>query len=221
MRLLIVEDSRRIREALKKGLEGEGYAVDAVDNGLDALRNTRAFEYDVIVLDIMLPELDGMAFLREIRHSGNDTSVIVVSAKDTVDDRIEGLRAGADDYMVKPFSFQELVARLHALTRRETGEKSSTFSIGPLLIDRARQCIEVSGSRIEIPRREFAILEFLALNQGKPVSRATLEEHIYDAQSQVWSNAVDSAISSLRKTLREAGLVDVIKTRRGVGYQIG
>ncbi len=220
MRLLVVEDSRRIREALQRGLEAEGFAVDTADTGMEALRSARAIEYDVIVLDLMLPELDGISFLREIRNEGANTNVIVVSARDTVDDRIEGLRAGADDYMVKPFSFLELVARVRALTRREFGEKQPNIEIGDLTIDRARRSAVVGTQAVELPRREFAILEFLALNHGRPVSREALEEHIYDAQSQVWSNAVDSAISSLRRTLRAAGLDNLIRTRRGIGYQI-
>ena len=163
---------------------------------------------------------DGLSLLRSLREKGRDMHVLILSAKDTVEDRVAGLRAGADDYLVKPFAFEELLARVGALGRREHGRKRPILTIGGLSVDTAARKAYAAEEEIDLTRREFALLEYLALNSGRAIPRAELEEHIYDERSQPWSNAIDSAVSALRRKLRRAGLDSVIRTRRGVGYSI-
>lgn len=220
MRVLIVEDSRRLRVSLAEGLRRSGYAVDAVADGRQGLIHARTSEYDVIVLDLMLPEIDGLTLLREIREKGSTAHVLILSARDTVDQRVEGLRAGADDYLVKPFAFDELLARVEALGRRAHGRKDRTIHIGPLRIDLSDKRAYNGSAPIALTTREYALLEYLALSAGRPVSRAEIEEHIYDEFEPVWSNAIDSAVCALRRKLNNAGVTDLIHTRRGIGYEI-
>lgn len=220
MRVLIVEDSRRLRESLERGLRRMGYGVDAVGDGRQGLIHAQTTEYDLIVLDLMLPELDGLSLLRAIREKGLETHVLILSARDRVEQRIEGLRTGADDYLVKPFSFEELVARIEALLRRSHGRKTNTLEIGRLMIDLGARVALVDGEDIGLARRDFTLLEYLGLEAGRAVSRSEIEEHLYDDSNTVWSNAVDSAIASLRKSLTRHGVTDLIVTRRGIGYML-
>ncbi len=220
MRVLVVEDSRRLRESLADGLRSAGYAVDAVGDGRVGLIHARTTEYDLIVLDLMLPELDGLALLRQLRQAHGTAPVLVVSARDRVEHRVEGLRAGADDYMVKPFSFDELLARIEALCRRRHGSASNSLRIGGVELDLAVKRFVAGGSEIPLAPREYAVLEYLVMNAGRTVSRAELEEHVYPEDRQVWSNAIDSAIAAIRRKLADAGVLDLVVTRRGVGYLV-
>jgi len=220
LRLLIVEDSTRLRESLADGLTSSGYAVDAVADGQQGLAYARATEYDLIVLDVMLPELDGLSVLDRFRKAGGRSPVLLLSARDRVEHRVEGLRAGADDYLVKPFAFAELLARVEALCRRSRGVPAPALRFGALEADLAAREARTLSGRVPLTPREFAVLEFLCLNAGRVVSRADLEEHIYDANHQVWSNAVDGAIAGIRKKLGAAGITGLIETRRGSGYLI-
>ncbi len=220
MRILVVEDSVRLRTAIAKGLTAEGYAVDTACDGQQGLVHAQTSDYDVIVLDIMMPKLSGLEMLTEIRNRGINTPVLILSARDTVDDRVLGLRTGADDYLLKPFSFEELLARIEALARRLHDAMSPIIKIGELQIDMAAKRARVQDHPLDLPRREYALLEYLALRAGAVVTRAELEEHIYNGESQPWSNAIDSAVSAVRKKLKAEGIEKIIHTRRGIGYTI-
>ena len=220
MRLLIVEDSTRLRESLADGLSSAGYAVDSVADGNKGLIHARTTDYDLIILDIMLPELDGLSLLERFRRAGGKSPVLILSARDRVEHRVEGLRAGADDYLVKPFAFAELLARVEALCRRSRGTPAPLIRFDVLEVDLAAREARVPAGRVPLTPREFAVLEFLCLNAGRVVSRADLEEHIYDADHQVWSNAVDGAIAGIRRKLAIAGVAELIETRRGSGYLV-
>jgi len=221
MRLLVVEDSARLRRYLAEGLTAAGYAVDTAADGREGLIHARTTEYDAIVLDIMLPGLDGLSLLEQFRASGGTTPVLAVSARDRVDQRVEGLRRGADDYLVKPFEFEELLARLGALTRRSRGVAGSSVTIGGVRLDLAGRRFLAGGAELELAPREYAVLEYLFVNAGRVISRAELEEHIYPEDRQVWSNAIDSAVSAIRRRLAAAGVGELVRTRRGRGYLVG
>jgi DNA-binding response OmpR family regulator len=218
VRILVAEDSDRIRGALVTGLRREGYAVDAVADGKQAWIHSRTTEYDVIVLDIMLPEMDGWEVLKRAREEGVETPVLVLTALDAVDNRVKGLQGGADDYLVKPFAFEELVARVQALVRRRHAIRQPVVKVDDLEIDSARKIVSRAGAEVPLKPREYAVLEYLAHRVDEPVSRMELEEHVYDQDSQVHSNAIDSAICSLRAKLDLPGTRPLIHTRRGVGY---
>jgi len=218
MRILIVEDSAVLRDSLAQGLREAGYAVDAVADGKRGLIHAQTTEYDVIVLDWMLPELDGLSALSRMREKGVASAVIMLTAKDTLDDKVLGLTRGADDYLVKPFAFKELLARVQALGRRRHGQRAPVIRIGPLSIDSVAKTAAVGDLPLMLAPREYALLEYLALRLGKPVSRPELEEHLYDDRSQVLSNAIDATVYSLRTTLEAAGCPPLIHTRRKVGY---
>jgi len=225
MRLLLVEDSLRLQSSIAQGLREAGYAVDVVGDGKQGLIHGLTTEYDVIILDLMLPTMHGLEVLRSLRERDVQSSVLILTAMDSIDDRVRGLRGGADDYLVKPFSFAELLARVQAMTRRRHGVRNTVVRIGPLLIDSAARTVQVvrstgseSNAPLELSPREYSILEYLAHRVGCAVTRSELEEHLYDEQSQVMSNAVDVAISSLRGKLERAGCPQLIHTRRKVGY---
>ncbi len=219
MRVLIVEDSDAIRQSVAQALREAGLAVDAIADGPRGLAHARTSDYDAIVLDIGLPGLDGLAILKTLRDKGNCAPVLLLTARDAIDDRVRGLQSGADDYLVKPFALAELLARVRALIRRSKGIASQTLRVGPLAIDANAKTVRVSdGPSLELPPREYALLEYLAHRAGMPVSRLELEEHLYDGISQVQSNAVDSAVCSLRARLDAAGCPSMIRTRRKLGY---
>ncbi len=218
MRLLLVEDSPSLQRSVSEGLRRTGYAVDVAGDGSAGVTSALASDYDAIILDIMLPIVDGISVLKQIRDKGKTTPVVMLTAKDTVADKILGLRSGADDYLVKPFNFDELVARLQAVIRRAHGASASVLSAGPLKIDTAARTVHFQSISIPLSPREYAVLEYLAHRIGKPVPRPELEEHLYDDRSQVNSNAVDVAVYGLRSKLEAAGCPQVVQTRRGFGY---
>ncbi|MGH7130383.1 MAG: response regulator transcription factor [Phycisphaerales bacterium] len=218
MRVLIVEDSAVLRDSLAQGLREAGFAVDAVADGKRGLIHAQTTDYDVVVLDWMLPVMDGLTVLSRLRAKRVDAAVLMLTARDALDDRVLGLTTGADDYLVKPFAFKELLARVTALGRRRHGERSPIIRIGPLTIDSSAKTARVGERKLSLAPREYSLLEYLALRQGKPVPRAELEEHLYDDRSQVLSNAIDAAVYSLRSTLEAAGCPALIHTRRKVGY---
>ena len=220
MRVLLVEDSKRLQRSISRGLRKEGFKVDVTGEGNEGLWYVESFDYDVIVLDLMLPGLDGLSILRQMRKKQRPASVLILSARDTIDDRVEGLEAGADDYLVKPFAFEELLARVRALIRRRYGVKQNTLSLGRLQIDLEKRLVSHGKKLLELPPREYSVLELLALRKGSVVSRAEIEEHIYDEQKELMSNVVDAAISTLRKELKKVGMGSLIKTRRKAGYII-
>ena len=218
MRVLVVEDSERLQLALRTGLQKSGFTVDVVGSGRDGWAHARRNDYDVVVLDLMLPELDGLTVLRRLRAEGHQTHVLVLTAKGTVAERVAGLRAGADDYLVKPFQFEELVARIEALGRRRVAPRKPVLDVGELRIDPSRQRVTVGDRTVDLTRREFALLHYLALRQEQVVTRTEIEDHLYHGHNPPSSNAVDSAVCVVRRKLRAAGCEHAIETRRGSGY---
>ncbi len=221
MHLLIIEDSERLRRSLTAGFRRAGYVVDVAADGDDGLWKARQFTYDVILLDLMLPGLGGLEVLHALRASGGahaETHVLVLTARDAVDDRVRGLRAGADDYLPKPFDFQELLARVEALARRAYGRKSPLLHVGDLVLDRAALTVTRAGAPLALAPREFRLLELLALRRGEVVSRAKIEAHLYDENATLMSNAVDTAVYSLRRKIQPPGTTPLLHTRHGLGY---
>ncbi len=218
MRLLLVEDSERLQRALGTGLRRAGHAVDVTGTGPDGLWRATGTDYDVVVLDVMLPGLDGLSVLRKLREAGRDTHVLLLTARDTVDDRVTGLRAGADDYLVKPFAFDELLARVEALGRRQTGRKSPVLRVGGLELDPAARAARRDGRPLDLLPREYALLAYLANRPGQVVSRTEIEAHLYDDRAGPMSNVVDSAVCSLRRKVDRPGEPSMIVTRRRLGY---
>jgi two-component system OmpR family response regulator len=218
MRVLLVEDDVKLTAALQKGLQREGYAVDLASTGDEALMQAAVYEYDAVVLDVMLPGLDGFAVCDEMRSRERWVPVLMLTALDDVSDRIKGLDAGADDYLVKPFDFGELLARLRALVRRGPTERPAVIKIGDLRIDPAAHVVTRFDRQIELTGREFAVLEFLARNAGSVVTRTALLEHVWDENYYGSTNVVDVYVGYLRKKLERPFDRRLIRTVRGVGF---
>ena len=218
MRALVVEDYAPVRTAVREGLVEAGFAVDVATNGEEGLWLARDAAYDVVILDIMLPKLDGLEVLRQLRQEGSKLAVLLLTAKDTVEDRVAGLDLGADDYLVKPFAFAELLARVRALVRRRYDTKDPTLRIADLEIDTARRAVRRGPSEITLSAREYALLEYLGLRAGELVTRTEIWEHVYDFHSEAQSNVIDVYVGYLRKKL---GPPQLIHTRRGQGYVLG
>ncbi len=221
MRVLIVEDYTPLRESLAQGLREAGFAVDVSSDGQEGLWYAQSNDYDAIVLDIMLPKLDGISMLGRMRKSGSQVPVLLLTAKDTVEDRVTGLNTGADDYLVKPFAFDELLARVRALLRRRYDKPDPVICIEDLQVDTSTHVVRRQGRAVELTAREFMLLEFLALRAGEVVSRTDIWEHLYEFHSSADSNVVDVYIGYLRKKLERPGLPKLIHTRRGHGYVLG
>ena len=221
MRILVVDDYTPLRLAVVKGLQDAGYSVDACANGRDGLWRAESGQYDVIVLDLMLPEVDGLSILQRLRKAGSSAHVLILTAKDAVTDRIDGLNMGADDYLTKPFVFAELLARVRALVRRKYDEKNPVIEVGNLAIDTRSKEVRRAEEPVQLTAKEFALLEFLALRAGEVVSRSDIWEHVYDFHSDTQSNVVDVYISYLRKKVDRPGMEKLIHTRRGQGYMLG
>lgn len=220
MRLLVVEDSTRLRSSLSEGLARSGFAVDAVADGKSALDYIAAAQYDVVILDLMLPVLDGISVLREMRRSGHACRVLILSAKDQIHDRVEGLELGADDYLVKPFSFDELLARVKALVRREYNAPNPVINLGKAQLNTAMHQVLVNNTPLPLTAHEVSLLEALALNRGRVMSAQSLEGRLHNFAGSVTRNAIEVHVSKLRRKLRDAGINDLIHTRRGFGYFI-
>ena len=221
MRLLYIEDHADILEQVTACLREESFAVDAVDNGSDGLWMAENNDYDAIVLDVMLPGISGLDILRKRRAKGDETPVLITSARDAIDQRIEGLNLGADDYLIKPFALGELVARVRTLLRRGHGKRDPVIRIGDLEINTSSRIVTRSGEEIQLTAREYALLEYLARNEGKVVSRTQIWEHVYDYLSTATSNVVDVYVGYLRKKLNAGDRPDLLTTRRGFGYVLG
>jgi DNA-binding response OmpR family regulator len=216
-----VEDYELLRESLTQGLREAAFAVDAASDGEEALWYARSNNYDVIILDLMLPKLDGLTVLRRLREKNLQTCVLILTAKDSPEDRVRGLDLGADDYLVKPFVFAELLARVRALVRRRYDSKSPVVKIADMELDTAARLARRAGRVIELSAREYALLEFMAMRVGKVVSRLDIWEHVYDFNSEAGSNVVDVYIGHLRRKIEGDGLPRLIHTRRGHGYVLG
>ena len=220
MRILLVEDEPKMARALRRGLEREGHSVDGAADGDDALSRALANEYDAVVLDVMLPRRDGFSVCREMRAAGRWAPVIMLTARDGVDDRIRGLDVGADDYLLKPFAFGELLARLRALQRRGPQERPAVLASGDLELDPAAHTVTRGGTRVDLSTREFALLEFLMRRSGEVVSRDRILEHVWDYSFGGSSNVVDVYVGYLRRKLEEPFGRPLIRTVRGVGYAL-
>ena len=221
MRLLLVEDYRPLQQSLTKGLREAGFAVDTTGDGKEGLWYAMGNDYDVIILDLMLPGMDGLEILKEMRGQGRKSHVLILTAKDTVQDRVTGLDLGADDYLVKPFAFEELLARVRALLRRGYREKNPCIEIKDLRIDLTAQRVYRSGEEIQLTPREYALLEYLAMRAGQTISRTEIWEHIYEFNSSASSNVVDVYVGYLRKKLERPNEPALIQTVRGRGYRLG
>lgn len=218
MRILVVEDEADLNNVLVKKLQSENYAVDSCLDGLEAMEYIEAAVYDVILLDIMLPKKDGIAVLNNMRVKGNKTPVLLLTAKDSIDDRIKGLDSGADDYLTKPFSFGELMARLRAITRRPAGQATNHYEIADLVVNTDTQTAVRGGKNIPLSHKEFVVLENLIRNKGVVLSREKIEENGWDFSFEGGSNVVDVYISYLRKKIDGGFQVKLIHTIRGSGY---
>jgi len=218
MRVLVIEDNRRMAELLRRGLEEESWRVDVALDGPSGERLVGENAYDVVILDWMLPGRDGMSLLRDLRRQGFDTPVLMLTARDEVGDRVAGLDAGADDYLVKPFAFAELLARVRVLVRRDRGASANLVVVGDLEIDLEGKVATRAGRAIDLSAREFAVLECLALNRGRVVSRDRLYEHLYDIDDDRKSNIIDVYVGHLRKKIDRGHERALIHTRRGLGY---
>jgi two-component system copper resistance phosphate regulon response regulator CusR len=221
MRILLVEDDAVIASSLTKGLREQAYAVDLATDGDAAVYQAAVNPYDAVVLDVMLPKRDGFAVCRELRRRGLTTPVLMLTARDSVRDRIEGLDTGADDYLTKPFEFGELLARLRALLRRGPVLAPAVLSVADLELDTHAQRVTRAGREISLTTREYALLEFLARNAGRVVGRAEISDHVWDDNYDPLSNLIESYINRLRKKLDAPGLPPLIHTRRGAGYSLG
>ena len=215
MRVLLVEDSKILQRSVATALRKSGYAVDVTGDGTEGLWFAEQHSYDVIILDLMLRGLDGLTILQRLRQKERPTQVLVLTAKDTVEDRVRGLRTGADDYLIKPFALDELLARVQALCRRHYQKKAPQLRVGDLEIDVAARTVTQRGRVIELTPREYRLLEYLASRAGEVVSRTDIWAHVYDEHTEPMSNAVDSAICILRKKIEPPAL---LHTRRGLGY---
>ena len=219
MRILIVEDDKRTARFISKGLRQEGFAVDIAPNGEDGLHFVLTESYDAAVIDIMLPGLDGLALIDEMRGKRVQIPVIVLSARGSVDDRIKGLQAGGDDYLVKPFAFSELAARVHALIRRATrASEPTSLSVADLRMDLVRRKVHRNGVEIELQPREFALLEYLMRNAGRVVSKTMIMEHVWDYNFDPRTTVVESRVCHLRDKVDRPFGSSLIHTQRGVGY---
>ncbi len=218
MRILLVEDSKRLAQSVQAGLRRLGHAVDVVHEGPRGLSYARLNPYDVVILDILLPGLDGLSVLRELRTARVDTHVLLLTAQDAVEDRVTGLQTGADDYLVKPFAFEGLAARIDALGRRVRGPSTPVVELGDLRIDTSARVVKRSGRRLDLTRREFALLRYLASRAGEIVSHVEIEDELYDEDTLPNSNVVASTICTLREKLEAEGGTRLIHTRRGLGY---
>lgn len=219
MRLLIVEDETSLLEHLQTGFKKEGYAVDTSSDGKEGLYNGQETNYDAAIIDIGLPEMDGLEVIRQLRESGRDFPIIVLTARGHWKDKVDGLEAGADDYLAKPFVFDELLARVKALLRRSVGMSSSTLALGAYELDTSAKRVSVDGKAVELTSYEYNTLEYLMTHKDKVVSKTELTEHLYEQDYDRDSNVIEVFIRRLRKKLDPDGERNPILTQRGLGYR--
>ncbi len=220
MRILVVEDEKRLAEVIKKGLVEEGYSVDVAYDGAEGQYMAENASYDLVILDIMLPKKDGVTICQELRTRGINIPILMLTAKDSVEDRVKGLDSGADDYLVKPFAFSELVARVRALLRREALSKASKLQVGDLVMDTLTREVWRGDKKIELTTKEYALLEYFMRHPNMVVTRTMLMEKVWDYDFEGISNVIDVYIRRLRLKLDEEGEESIIETVRGAGYRL-
>ncbi len=220
MRVLVIEDELKIAAFIRKGLQEEYYAVDIAQDGESGLECAVSVEYDLIILDISLPGLDGLSVCRELRRVGIETPVLMLTARDTVDDRVTGLDSGADDYLVKPFSFKELLARMRALSRRPPAVQDNVLQLADLQVDTMSHTVKRDSRPIELSPKEFSLLEFLLRHVNRVVTRTSIAEHVWDEEFYSESNVVDVYIRNLRRKIDDEYPLKLIHTVRGLGYKM-
>jgi len=218
MRILVVEDEPRLANVIAKGLRESSYAVDLAEDGDAALYQASINDYDLIVLDVLLPRRDGFEVCRALRARGNSTPILMLTARATVDDRIGGFDAGADDYLTKPFSFREFLARVRALLRRDSQLRPDIFQLDDLIVDSASHRVSRAAREIDLTAKEYALLEFLARRAGQLVSRTEIAAHVWDDSFDPFSNTIEVYMNRLRKKIDDAHTVKLLHTRRGEGY---
>ena len=218
MRILVVEDDKKVAGFIKKGLEEETYAIDVAYDGEDGLHFGSEGQYDLIILDIMLPKIDGLEILSQLRDQGRDTPILLLTAKDAVDDRVTGLNKGADDYLTKPFAFSELLARVRVLLRRGKAEVKTTLQISDLTLDLVSHNVNRGGDEIELTGKEYSLLEYFMRNQEKVLTRTMIAEHVWDYNFDTFTNVIDVYINHLRKKIDKGRESKLLHTLRGVGY---
>ena len=218
MRILIAEDQKDLNKIISKRLVAAGYSVDSCFDGEEALDYMDAAQYDCLILDIMMPKKDGLAVLNELRGRGNTTPVLFLTARDAIDDKVKGLDLGADDYLIKPFAFEELLARIRVLTRKKAGNVSNTYEAADLVLDAAAHTVKRGGKDISLSAKEFALLEYLLRNKGKVLSRTMIENSLWNFDYAGGTNAVDVYIRYLRKKIDDDFEPKLIHTVRGSGY---
>lgn len=218
MRLLVVEDERRMARYVCQALSQEGFAVDVAHDGLVALESAEAYDYDAIVLDLMLPGLDGLTLCRRLRRAGRRTPILILSARDMVDDRVQGLDAGADDYLVKPFAVEELTARIRALLRRRQTTEAPVLSVGDLGLEPSTRTVRRAGRPVALTKKEYALLEYFMRRPGIVLTRTMIAEHVWDHAFDNVSNVVDVYVKHLRDKIDQPGRPSFIHAVRGVGY---
>jgi len=218
MRILIVEDEKKVAGFIKKGLEEETYAVDVAHDGEEGLHMGTEGQYDLIILDIMLPKVDGLEILSQLRTQGSDVPILLLTAKDAVNDRVAGLNKGADDYLTKPFAFSELLARVRVLLRRGKAEVKTILQIADLTLDLVSHKVDRGGDEIELTGKEYSLLEYFMRNQDKVLTRTMIAEHVWDYNFDTFTNVIDVYINHLRKKIDKGRQNKLLHTLRGVGY---
>lgn len=218
MRILVVEDEKNLNRIITEAMEDEGYSVDSCFNGADALDYALTAVYDVVILDIMLPKMDGLELVRRLRRSGNHTPVLFLTARDSVADRVEGLESGGDYYLTKPFDFQELIAVVHVMTRKYTGNRSNVYTVGDLTIDTSARTATRAGKSIDLTQKEFALLEYMVRNRGVVLSREMIENNLWNYEYEGGTNVVDVYVGYLRKKMDTGFLKKLIHTVWGTGW---
>ncbi len=219
MHILLVEDELKIAHFVQAGLKEQGFVVDYCDNGNDGYAQAMDNEYDVLLLDIMVPGKDGLSILKNLRRAGRNVPVILLTARTELDDRLEGLNLGADDYIAKPFFVEELIARIHAVVRRSVGDRQNILSVGPLKLDRITREVTCNQQMVELTSREFNLLEYLMRSPGRVLTRTQILEHVWGYDFNPSTNVVDVCIQRIRKKIDAIGGADWLESVRGVGYR--
>jgi two-component system copper resistance phosphate regulon response regulator CusR len=220
MRLLLVEDEKKVAEFILRGLRAEGFAVDVTHDGASAWHMASQTEYDLIILDLMLPELSGTEVLKRLRRKGSTAAVLVLTARDATADKVENFEAGADDYLTKPFAFAELLVRVKALLRRPPVTRNQELRVADLELDRLTRQVRRGGKRIDLTSKEYALLEYLTVNAGRVLSRTMIMEHVWDESFENLTNIVDVYVKHLRTKIDDPYPIKLIRTVRGVGYVV-